>query len=383
VEGWFPGHPKPGALLTSHMPDHGTGPEELAEVLARCEGARPPGDITAELVHAEPAASATVGIWRFSAGDWSVILKVLGHRSGGSALWQSGAPEDHWYYWRREANAYSSGLLSALAGGLRAPSCIGVFDRPDGTVGLWLEDLGADQSAAGWDLDRYRTAATALGRAQGAGSGEAEAMTVPWLVRGWLDAFVERRGEFCKVLDDPTWGHPLVREWLPADTKEAAVAIWEERRRLLDLVSAVPLVLCHNDLHPGNLFSDGADTVLIDWSFVSIGRAGIDPATLVFDAVLDFYVDPDGFGAFRSAVVDGYVQGFSETAPDTDPGTLRLSIRAASAVKHFWIPLALVDTLARGRETLNRRPLMEAFPIWAKVVPEILTDIELLLGAAS
>ena len=70
-----------------------------------------------------------------------MILKVLRHGGGGSPLWQSGEEESHWYYWRREALAFSSGLLDAFSDDLRAPQCLGLFERPDGSVGIWLEDL--------------------------------------------------------------------------------------------------------------------------------------------------------------------------------------------------------------------------------------------------
>ena len=356
-------------------PQHGARQEELAEVLGRFRDAPELDTVAAALIYDEPAASATVGIWRFSAGEWSVILKVLAAGgSHGSALWQAGVDPDHWYYWKREALAYSSGFLGSLSGGLRAPTCFGVFDRPDGAIGVWLEDLRADRSAAAWSVEQYRASAEALGRAQAASAARVGSGTEPWLGRKWLDSYVERRGSFFDVVNDPAWDHPLVRDHLPAGTRDAAVRIWDDRHELLGIVSAAPLVLCHNDVHPGNLFADGPDTVLIDWSFASIGPAGVDPATLVFDAVLDFFVPTDRLGDVRTAVTEGYVAGFSEAMPRTDVDTLARAIRAASAVKYFWIPLAMVDAVAKGRETMNRRPLLEAFPIWAEVVPEILAE---------
>jgi hypothetical protein len=86
----------------------------------------------------KPIASATAGLWRLRTNDASVILKVLRHSADGQRRWRSGESPDHPYYWRREACAYESELLDGLRDDLRAPRCLGVFDRPDGGVDLWL-----------------------------------------------------------------------------------------------------------------------------------------------------------------------------------------------------------------------------------------------------
>ncbi|HMC79867.1 MAG TPA: hypothetical protein VKO35_04885, partial [Acidimicrobiia bacterium] len=110
---------------------HGADIDEIQAVATATAGPTDLRLLTCEQIFEEAVASATAGIWRFTDDSWSVILKVLRHQAGGSPRWQSGEDEDHWYYWRREALAYSSGLLAHLARPLRAPRCYGVFDRPD------------------------------------------------------------------------------------------------------------------------------------------------------------------------------------------------------------------------------------------------------------
>jgi hypothetical protein len=331
-----------------------------------------PEDFSAELIFTDPGASATAGIWRFRAGEWSVILKVLRHGGGGSPLWRSGEEESHWYYWRREALAYSSGLLDAFSLDLRAPQCLGVFDRHDGSVAIWLEDLRHAQPATGWGIERYRAAARALGQGQGRTHTVARGSTGPWVVRHFLRGFVGRRGEsFLSVLDKPAaWDHPLVRQHLPAETAAEARAIWHEREALLSAVESAPLCLCHNDLHPANLFADGLKTVLIDWGFLGAGHAGEDVGNLIFDAMLDFFVAPGDFAGLHDALTEGYLDGLADSLL-IDAEVVRRAIWASGAVKYFWIPLAMVDAVQQGQTTLNRRPLEEAFATWAKVVPEI------------
>jgi hypothetical protein len=357
--------------MTGSGVEHGADASELAAVVRSAPTPVPPEDVSAELIFTDPGASATVGIWRFSAGEWSVILKVLRHGGGGSPLWQSGEEESHWYYWRREALAYSSGLLGAFSVDLRAPRCLGVFDRPDGSVAIWLEDLRHAQPGSAWGIERYRSVAMALGRGQGRTHALAVGSADPWLARHFLRRFVERRGSFLSVLDKPVaWDHPLVREHLPADTADEAVAIWHEREVLLSAVEAAPHCLCHNDLHPANLFADGLTTVLIDWGFLGAGHAGEDVGNLMFDAILDFFVTPDDFAELHDALTEGYLAGLSDSL-SIDVDVVRRAIWASGAVKYFWIPLAMVDAVQQGRTTLNRRPLEEAFATWAKVVPGI------------
>ena len=352
-------------------PAHGADRAEVAAVLEASGAPVRADDLVADLIFAEAAASATVGIWRFRGGDWSVVLKVIRHGGGGSPMWQSGEAADHWYFWEREALAYGSGLLDRLGGGLRAPKCLGVFRRPDGGVGLWIEDLRHADAAATWDIDGYRAAAHRLGLAQGLGAAD-WADPEPWVARRWLRQYVDRRGRFLRILDDgAVWDHPLVRRHLPPGTRTEVAAIWDSREALLTRVEASPLCLCHNDLHPGNLFSAGDDVILIDWAFLGAGHLGEDPGNLVFDAVLDFFVEPGAFEDLSASVTAGYLAGVAASGLDADPAALRRAMLAVGAVKYFWIPLAMAEAAAEGRPTLNRRPLDEGLRWWAPLVPRI------------
>ncbi|HEV2370166.1 MAG TPA: aminoglycoside phosphotransferase family protein [Acidimicrobiales bacterium] len=329
-------------------------------------------DVTVEVVYEHGAASATAGIWRYSIGDWSVVLKLLRHGAGGSPAWQSGEDPGHWYYWRREADAFSSRVLRELVLPLRAPRSYGVFDRSDGSCAVWLEDLRSIPSAAGWEPVRYRAAAHHLGRAQGHLARAGRLPEDGWLGRDWLRRYVERREVALGQIEDPTvWNHPLVRELLPPETRDECRAIWQAREELLAVIESMPLTLVHCDLHPGNMFGADGETVLIDWGFVGRGPVGEDPGNLIFDAIWDFFVDPGEFKQLRTAVVQGYVAGLSESGWDGDAETVVRAITAVGAVKFFWIPPAMANAAATGSSTLNRRPFEEAFRQWAQIVPEI------------
>jgi hypothetical protein len=74
--------------------------------------------------------------------SWSLILKVLHPQVYGDDL-------SAWNYYRREADAYQSGWLDDLPGGLAAPRSFGTAEHPDGTCWIWLEDVTDDIGRAG------------------------------------------------------------------------------------------------------------------------------------------------------------------------------------------------------------------------------------------
>lgn len=351
--------------------EHGASLDEIA-VAVDAAGGPSPISLSAQPIIHHAVASATAGIWRFACEDWSVVLKVLSDQPGGHSNWQSGAEPGHWYYWRREALAYSSGLVAHFDGPLRSPHCYGVFDRPDGSIGVWLEDLSRAAPTASWSPGDYRSAASALGWAQGA-LAASKLPADPWLARQWLRRYVERREQFVAYLDDDqVWALPLVARHLPADLGEAAMEIWNGRERLLGITESGPRTLCHLDLHPANLFAANGETVLIDWAFAGIGGLGEDSGNLIFDAVFDFFVPPERFGALAKAVTEGYLEGLSASGWAGDGDAVVRTMHAAAAVKFFWIVPAMLNAVASGYELLNGRPIEETISRWAPVMPELI-----------
>ncbi|HEX8802728.1 MAG TPA: hypothetical protein VF743_01005 [Acidimicrobiales bacterium] len=317
----------------------------------------------------EAVASATTGLWRVRCGGRSAVLKLLALRPGGHERWRAGAAVDHWYHWRREAEAYRSGLLDSLGGGLRAPACHLVADRPDGSVALWLEDV-AGAPAPTWPLDRYRTAARHLGAAQGAFAAGRPLPDDPWLSRGWLRAYLRQRDHDLALLGDAAaWRHPEVARWLPGVDPAEVAAVRADQGRFLDALEAVPRTVAHLDLHPANLFADGAGaTVTVDWAFVGIAALGEDAGNLVPDAVLDFHVPAASLGDLHEAVAAGYTDGLRAAGWDGPPALVRLAMAAVVAAKYGWIAGSLLRVVTEDRPQLNRRPTGDALAWWAPTV---------------
>jgi hypothetical protein len=328
------------------------------------------GPITIEPLPHAAVASASAGLWRVRIADRSAVVKLLAHApAGGSPNWRSGEEESHWYYWRREAEAYRSGLLAGLGGGLRAPRCELVADRGDGSVALWLEDLRGDP-ASSWSLDRYHRGARHLGEAQGEYIAGRPLPDEPWLSRGWLRSYLDQPLRRLTVRSDRAlWRRPLLADWFPAPPIAALQAMRADRGRFVAMLDRMPTTLCHLDFHPANLFDGGhGTTAAIDWSFVGIGALGEDAGNLVPDAVLDFHVGPEDLGALYEAVAGGYAAGLRDAGWSGSDATVRLAMSATMAAKYAWIGPALAQAVVEESELLNGRPINETVSWWAPTV---------------
>ena len=326
------------------------------------------GEVVVERLY-EPVASASVGIWRVRLGDRSAVLKLVAHSPGGSENWRSGPDPSHWYYWRREVLAYETGLLRSLPGRLRAPRCSRVATRPDGSIALWLEDLG-DSTATDWSIERYGIAARHLGQTQGSFLTTTPLPHDDWLSRGWLHAYLgQRDGDFALLRDPSVRSDPRVTAHVPDSMADEAIALRQDQRLFLDVIDRMPKTLCHLDLHPANLFADGADaTVAIDWSFVGIGAIGEDAGNLVPDAVLDFHVPPEQIDDLHHAIRDGYEVGLRDRGWSGARDTVTLAMSATIAAKYAWILPALVRAAIDDRALLNGRPFEQTLHWWIPTV---------------
>ncbi len=363
------------------MPGNGIPGDELDEVF----GDRRVVSRVEALPHTTVAA-ATAGIHRVHADGRTAILKLLAPARDAPGFWRPGASETHWYYWRREADAYRSGLLARLAGGLRTPRCDGVFERADGTVALWLEDLRG-RAAPGWTVARYGLAARHLGQAQGEFLAGRPLPAQPWLSRGWLRAYVDRRDRIAGLrggagsrtgLDDPeVWRHPDLATWFPDRPTAALRAMRADQPWFLDVLDRLPPTLCHLDLHPANLFDgDNGTTAAIDWSFVGIGAVGEDAGNLVPDSVFDFHVAPEHLADLYHTVASGYDAGLRDAGWSGPPEMVRLAMSAAMAAKYVWIAPALVRAVVEESEQLNGRPSAETVAAWTPTVRFLLDRAE-------
>jgi len=345
-------------------------PDELVAVVTRLTGTAPRG-WKSEVLY-EPIASATAGIRRVWGDAWSVVVKVVHDSDRGHPQWLSGSEMGHWAYWRREVHAYEDGLTDSLGGRLRGPRCLGIFERADGAVALWLEDAAEDGVAGtSWGLERYEEAAEHLGQAQGTFIGRVPDR--PWLAKGWLRSYLgERSGDVALLGQAEPWREPLVQAHLGRHRAEPLRRMWADQGAFLETLDGLPQTVCHNDLHPANLFAVGRETVLIDWAFVGVGAIGEDAAVLVADSVLDFHVEPERFEELFEKVWRAYAAGMADAGwPDAEE-VVRKAMDATLGARYGWIGPAMLRAVTAGRTTMNRRPIAEAVAWWGQTVPLLL-----------
>ncbi len=347
-------------------------PAELTAVVERMTGSTTPGRWRSKKLY-DPVASATAGIWRVSGDRWSVVLKLVHHGRDGHPNWISSTDPDHWYYWRREVLAYRSGLPGSFVGGLRGPDCLGIFERADGAVALWLEDAGRGTPGTSWALEPYERAARHLGHAQGALARERPLRSEPWFTRHWLRDYLSQRDRQMGLLaDDSAWAWPLVRDNLSRSLAGPLLRMRDDQALFLDALESLPRTVCHFDLHPANLFAVGEETVLIDWAFVGVGALAEDPGVLVTDSVLDFHVEPALFDDLFAVVRRGYVDGLRRAGWSGPEQIVDLGMNATIAARYAWIAPALLGAVVAERSVMNRRPIEEAVTCWARTVPFLL-----------
>ena len=208
---------------------------------------------TATVLRHNAVNAATGGVWRVDGAAASAVLKVARPPSEsvvGSPAWQTSTDPAHWNFWRREVEAYQSGLTGAYADAdIVAPELLEIVDRPDGSVELWVSWVDGVPGMA-WPVARLAEFAYRLGVAQARWLGRVP--DLDWLSRGWLAQYVAD-GPARTVDPDPRiWSHPLAEAW-PAADRTVLRRLWDRRDQVVAAASAQPATLCHLDVWPNNL----------------------------------------------------------------------------------------------------------------------------------
>jgi hypothetical protein len=257
---------------------------------------------------------------------WSLILKTLCPAEDNTHI-------SAWNYYKREADAYQSGWLDDLPGGLVAPRCFGVIEYSDGTCWIWLENV-RDEIGAHWPLEHFGVVARHAGQLNGAYLVERSVPSWPWLSSGWLRGYIALSAPAIPLIRN-SLNHPLVRCAFPGDSSEKMLRLWEERNLYLDTLDRLPQTICHLDLFRRNLFArktaDGDDqTVVIDWAFAGRGAIGEELVNLVLANLAFNEVELAQIKALEDIVFEGYLKGLSDTGWQGNPRQVRLGYTASS-----------------------------------------------------
>ncbi len=246
---------------------------------------------------------------------WSLILKAVRPTPKASE------PGGIWY-WKREALAYQSGFLGRLPGGnLKTPVCYEIYERPDGSLWLWLEDI-QDEAGSPWSLEQYALAARQLGQFNGAYLTGQAIPAEAWIPHNWLRQYVEHAAPMAAFIRSNT-NHPVVMHMFPGDTEAQILAIWEERTAILDLLENLPQVFCHQDAFRRNLFARGGQTVAIDWGYMGNAPVGAELVALVCGSMGFFEIPAERVKEMDRLCFEGYLQGLRDAGWNGNPKLVR------------------------------------------------------------
>jgi len=185
--------------------------------------------------------------------------------------------------WRREYDLYASDVGSDLDAMFsymfRRPKCYHA-QMGDNETKLWLEYI---EGVSGSDLtaEMLESVAEGLGRFQGKLYAEKSMPVITNLssTDGMKDFYYYNRSkkELYDHIRSVSCEVPTHLCEMLIDVDERADDVWAE-------IEKFPLVLCHRDLFPPNIFYADGSIVLIDWDSAGMGYLGEDIVNLVADA---------------------------------------------------------------------------------------------------
>ena len=249
------------------------------------------------------------------AQTWSLILKTSQPNA------QIDDPQG-FRYWKREMQAYQSGMLQELPGKVTAPRCYDICEKSDGSVWMWLEDIKGDLEQP-WSIVQYAHIASHLGQFNGAYLAGRPLPNHTWISHDWLRKYLEHAAPMIEFIrQNPA--HPLVRLMLLGISLPLTLALWEETPRMLKTLDELPQTFCHQDAFGRNLFYRGEQVIAIDWGYAGIAPVGAELAPLIGAAF--------GLAGFPSsqakdleqACLTGYLEGLQQAGWNPDPRQVRV-----------------------------------------------------------
>ncbi len=306
--------------------------------------------------------------------NWSIILKIIKPSAKG---WEDSNSSD-WSYYKREMDAYRSGWLGDLPGGIAAPQYLGATEFRDGTCWLWLEDIRDRREH--WTLEDYGKAARDIGQFNGAYLAGVPLPSYPWLSLNWIRGYVSLSAPAIEPLRNAL-DHPLIRRWFPGNRSDLFFLKWSQRQEHFRVMDQLPQTMCHFDLFRRNLFlgnnaDDCGRTIAIDWAFVGPGCIGADISPLVIATLAFFEMGLDKTRELDRIVFNEYLEGLHQAGWQGDPRQPRLGYLTANI--RYWFPeigallTAVFDDHVRNMvEQSLGHPLGDIFDYWAAMWNEL------------
>ncbi|MBE1445138.1 phosphotransferase [Paenibacillus sp. OAS669] len=276
----------------------------------------------------------------------TVILKILRPDS-------NRAVEEHYYYWKREALVYQSGILGHLPLSVRAPLCYLIEERHDGSIWIWLEDMDEKRLDQEWAEEDQLRIAYEIGKFNGAYVTCNSLPTGSFLCRSWMDSWVQTIEDYSlgRGEQEAIWYKHRLEEVNPHVSWERFVTASSRIRPLLESLSGLPRVFAHQDIHSGNVYiehSNGQNRiVVIDWQFASLSGVGEELGRM-FGLMLRKPADPARYDIknMKNALVEHYMAGLKEAGWDGDAACIKYGFAVSASLRFVM----LMDKLLRAVE---------------------------------
>lgn len=110
-----------------------------------------------------------------------------------------------------------------------------------------------------------------------------------------------------------------------------AAALWDAIETAVAEVDPGPLVLVHDDYHPGNVLDDGERVTIIDWGYPLAAYAGLDLGYATMD------LSATGDGHLCAALLEGYASAAGALPPDLWFWQL-LAVERSLPTPAVWLP---------------------------------------------
>ncbi|MBM7569506.1 hypothetical protein [Paenibacillus sacheonensis] len=258
---------------------------------------------------------------------------------------------DHYYYWKREALVYHSGILSQLPLSIRAPLCHAVEEHPDESLWIWLEDIAIEAIQCDWSFAHMCKISYLLGKYNGVYITGTHLPNESFLCRSWIRSWVEVCAAYAKPIEEQKniWNSCL-------EDFNANSSMWGlyhiNRNRvnsLLETIELLPRVFAHQDVHWDNIFIEqvnGIDTLLaIDWQFASISGVGEELGRMFGYALIKNKIPVNKVEEYKEELFQNYLQGLRDQGWDGNSKLVRFGFIASASLRFIMVMDKLISNL--------------------------------------
>ena len=295
---------------------------------------------------------ATVGLFRLagiartSGGEevpWIVVLKVVADvdLTGDPLIDRYTHEPEGINYWKREALAFSSGLLIGWPGPLVPVHCYGVEEVSKSQAWIWLEAREGAGPHALWTIEQLASAAYDFGALAAQWQSKLpDVRHYPWLAQRWLRGWVALVRIFAvdHFLDHDGCGNgSAVEPFLNASTRRRIAELISDADDLLAGFDSLPVTLAHHDPQWGNLFAAAPDelparTVAIDWGFFGLAPIGSDLGLHIGQNIMSWGIDQRRAAEHDKASTAAYISALRDYGWNGDVDSVKFARATAAAL---------------------------------------------------